>query len=74
MRKPIYILLVLLVLLHQDFWYWNDPSLLFGFLPIGLAYHAAFSIVSAVVWGLIMAYAWPEHIDEFANETSEHPD
>jgi hypothetical protein len=27
-------------LLHQDFWLWDDPTVLLGFLPIGLAYHA----------------------------------
>ena len=73
MKKPIYILLVLLLLLHQDFWFWNSKYLVFGFIPIGLAYHAAFSIACAVVWGLIMRFAWPEHVDEFADQNSEPP-
>ena len=36
--------------LHQDFWNWKaHEPLVFGFLPIGLAYHAGFSILCAVM-------------------------
>ena len=39
---------VLLYLLHQDFWFWRDARpLVFGFLPIGLFYHAALRATSA---------------------------
>jgi hypothetical protein len=31
--------------LHQDSWNWKDKTLVFGFLPIGLAYHAGFTIL-----------------------------
>ena len=35
---------VLLYVLHQDFWFWREARpLVFGFLPIGLFYHAAFT-------------------------------
>ena len=38
---------VLLYVLHQDFWFWRDARpLVFGFLPIGLFYHAAFTVAS----------------------------
>ena len=38
--------------LHQDFWNWKkaDP-LIFGFLPIGLAYQAGYSILAAAIDG-----------------------
>ena len=35
-----------LVLLHQDVWFWTDDRLVFGFLPVGLFYHICLSIVS----------------------------
>src|SRR5215510_6916106 len=60
---------VLLYVLHQDFWYWRDARpLLFGFLPIGLFYHAVFTLlVSAVMWALVK-YAWPAELgDELAD-------
>ena len=37
MRKLIWILVVLLGVLHYDFWYWDDPTLVAGFVPVGLA-------------------------------------
>ena len=38
--------------LHQDFWFWNDATpLVFGVLPIGLFYHVAYTVVTAVVHG-----------------------
>ena len=41
---------LLLYVLHQDFWFWREARpLVFGFLPIGLFYHAAFTV--AIVRG-----------------------
>ena len=41
--------------LHQDFWNWKkaDP-LVFGFLPIGLAYHAGYSVLAAVMMAVLV--------------------
>ena len=51
--------------LHQDFWFWRSRSpLVFGVLPIGLFYHAVYTLaVSGIVWVLIR-YAWPSHLEE----------
>ena len=59
------ILVVALYLLHQDFWFWRTAQpLTFGFLPIGIFYHAVYTLaVSAVMWILIQA-AWPAHLEE----------
>ena len=50
--------------LHQDFWNWREARpLVFGFLPIGLAYHAAYTLaVSALMWVLVRRH-WPAHLD-----------
>lgn len=61
-------LLALLVvgfyLLHQDFWLWRTAKpLLFGFLPVGLFYHACYSVAAAVVMWLLVKYAWPSHLE-----------
>ena len=63
------ILLTLLVatvyLLHQDFWNWNKVQpLLFGFLPIGLAYHAAYSLAAAALMWVFVRFAWPAHLEK----------
>ena len=42
----------------------HGAPLVFGFVPIGLAYHAAFSIAAAVLLGLLVTYAWPSHLED----------
>lgn len=56
--------LVLLVLaLHQDSWNWTNKSLVFGFLPIGLAYHGLYSIMAAITMTILVRFAWPKNLD-----------
>ena len=48
MKKPTLVFLivfVVLAILHQDFWNWDNKNLVFGFMPVGLAYHALYSLV-----------------------------
>ena len=51
-------------LLHQDFWFWNAARpLVFGFLPVGLFYHAVYSLAAAaLMWGLVR-FAWPARLE-----------
>lgn len=52
------------MVLHQDFWWWNDiEPLVFGFIPIGLAYHIGVSITAALLWALAVHYCWPTDVD-----------
>ena len=57
-------LVATLYALHQDFWFWRDARLVFGFLPIGLAYHAAFTLSISLLMALLVARAWPDHLDK----------
>ena len=54
-----------LYLLHQDVWFWRAARpLAFGFLPIGLSYHAVYCLLVAVLmWGLTR-YAWPTDLEQ----------
>ena len=47
--------LVVFYVLHQDFWFWRAARpLVFGFMPIGLFYHAAFTAACAgLLWLLV---------------------
>jgi hypothetical protein len=64
MRTVIYGLILLLVVLHQDFWWRSDHrTLVLGFLPVSLAYHIGISIVACVFWGLACKYCWPRDAD-----------
>lgn len=49
-----------LAVLHQDLWFWDDPTLVAGVLPVGLAWHAGFSAVSALLFVAVGRWAWPE--------------
>jgi uncharacterized protein DUF3311 len=54
---------VALYLLHQDFWFWRSKYLVFGFLPIGLFYHACFAVAASLLMWLLVAYAWPSELE-----------
>ena len=61
-RLLLYLLWVLLYLLHNDLWFWDDPQLLLG-LPIGLLYHIGFCLAAALMMALLVNYAWPSELD-----------
>ena len=64
MKRLVYGWLVLLGILHQDFWWWDDSeTLVLGFLPIGLAYHALISVAAGILWALAVRFCWPEGVD-----------
>jgi hypothetical protein len=65
-RTALYVFLLLLFLLHHDFWSWGDPTLLLGFLPVGLAYHALYCIATSLLWYLMVTYNWPSDAEAFA--------
>ena len=52
-------LVLLLLVLHQDNWFWTDDTLVFGFMPIGLFWHACISIAASATWWLATKIAWP---------------
>lgn len=72
MKYLIWILVALLVVLHQDYWQWNNATLDFGFLPRALTYHMGISIAAGIVWFLAIKFCWPESVDDAAtHETQE---
>jgi len=69
MKIPILLLLLVYYALHQDFWNWTSARpLLFGFLPIGLAYHAAYAVGAAVIMRLLVQVAWPAKLEQWADQ------
>ncbi len=59
-------LVVLLAIVHYDFWYWGDETAVFGFIPIGLFFHALISLAAGCVWAMVVAWAWPSWIEAWA--------
>ncbi|MGD1084595.1 MAG: hypothetical protein ABSA47_07580 [Verrucomicrobiota bacterium] len=66
----LFVLIALVYVAHQDLWNWKkaDPLIL-GFLPVGLAYHAAYAVLCAIMMAVLVKFAWPKHL-----ETQEGPE
>lgn len=64
-RSLLIALLILVVyLLHQDYWNWKKATpLVLGVLPPGLAYHAAYSLLASITMALLVKFAWPKHLE-----------
>jgi hypothetical protein len=61
-RRSLYAALVLLFLLHNDLWLWNDPRFVLG-LPVGLTYHVVFCAVVTLLLALLVRFAWPRELE-----------
>ena len=54
-----------LYLAHQDFWFWRSARpLVFGFLPIGIAYHGLYCVAAALLMWALTKVAWPAHLEQ----------
>lgn len=63
MKLALPLLVVGFILLHQDTWFWKDPTLVLGFLPIGLAYHIGYTLGASVLMAILVRYAWPADLE-----------
>jgi hypothetical protein len=60
--------LVLFYALHQDWWFWREAHpLVFGVFPIGLFYHAAYTVAVSAVLLLLVRVFWPQHLESPAH-------
>ncbi len=60
--------MLVLFVLHQDFWLRDNATLVAGIVPIGLAYHMVFTILAAIGWGIVVKFAWPIESDDDGEE------
>ena len=74
MKRVLLVLTVAaLYVLHQDFWFWRTARLTipslgidvvpFRVIPVGLFYHACFSVAASLLMWLLVRHAWPHHIE-----------
>jgi Na+(H+)/acetate symporter ActP len=75
MKKALLTLAVLVVyILHQDVWFFHTARpLVFGFVPVGLAYHAAYSVLAALLMWLLVRLAWPSRLEDEAERHERTP-
>jgi hypothetical protein len=61
---PLAIVTLLVYALHQDFWFWRTARpLVFGFLPVGLFYHAAYTVAASVLLWILVRRHWPSRLE-----------
>ena len=71
MKKVVYGLVILLAVIHQYVWLCDNRELVFGFMPLGLFYHALYSCLAAGVWAMAVKWAWPSEIEQWAESADE---
>ena len=65
--------IVVLYVLHQDVWFWRSARpLVFGFLPVGLAYHGAYRVAAALLMWVLTKARWPHHLEESHHLAESH--
>lgn len=72
MRVVLGLWIVAMIFLHHDLWNWQSRELVFGILPIGLAYQAFYAILAMVTMALLVKFAWPSHLEEDISELPLH--
>jgi hypothetical protein len=75
-RWAMVLAVVILYVLHQDIWNWTRMRpLVFGVIPIGLFYHACFSLAASLLMWMLVKFAWPSElereIEQLESEESE---
>ena len=70
-RLLLALVIAALYVLHQDAWFWREARpLVFGFLPIGLAYHALYCIAISLLMWTLARVAWPAHLEGSASDVT----
>jgi hypothetical protein len=68
-RALLVIAVVLVYALHQDFWFWRTARpFVFGFLPVGLFYHACLTLACSLLMWLLVKHAWPADIESAGDQ------
>ena len=56
-------LLALHHILFENFWMWDNPSIILG-LPANLLYHLSLCLLATLAMLFITRRAWPDHLDQ----------
>ena len=73
-RILLVVAVAVLYILHQDIWFWRSSYLVFGFIPVGLFYHACFSAAAALLMWLLVTFAWPSHLEREVEHAEREED
>jgi TRAP-type C4-dicarboxylate transport system permease small subunit len=62
-KNILYVAWVIIYLMHNDIWFWDNPTLILG-IPIGLFYHVMYCLAASMMLFLLIRYAWPKIVSE----------
>jgi hypothetical protein len=62
MKPVVWILLIAMLVLHHDWWFWDDATLVFDWCPIGLFYQVVLSAVAGLFWLFVVTCHWPSDL------------
>ncbi|QDU88109.1 hypothetical protein Pla175_14800 [Pirellulimonas nuda] len=63
MQAVVWFLVATLIVLHQDVWFWDSTTMVFGIVPIGLLWHMGISLAAGITWWLATQYCWPADLE-----------
>ncbi len=69
-RRVVLVLLGLLYLLHNDFWNWGQPELVWG-VPSGLLYHLGLCVLASLLFWLLIRVGWPKQLETDSRDESQ---
>jgi hypothetical protein len=73
MRATATIIVIAAYGLHQDLWLWHDARpLVFGVFPVGLFYHAAYTLALSLIFWFLVTYLWPSHLEGASSSRATH--
>lgn len=64
MKWLLTLMVIVVIALHHDVWNWTNKTLVLGFLPVGLAYHAGYAVLASLMMAVLVKAAWPSHLEE----------
>jgi len=62
-KNILYLVIVIVYLLHNDLWFWNNPTIIMG-IPVGLFYHLIYCFTASILLFLLIKFAWPKFVEE----------
>ena len=71
MKYLVGLMVLILLIMHQDYWNWYDDRLVFGFLPYSIAYHCGISLAAAALWFVAVKFCWPTHLSSGLDDNSQ---
>jgi hypothetical protein len=69
-KNILYLVVLIVYLLHNDLWFWNNPTIIMG-IPVGLFYHLIYCFIASILLFLLIKFAWPKLVEEVDQDSSD---